>query len=63
VLKLNVESRAVTHSFLSGGLFASKIDFLCMEPKPFRFHETERANNHIEQGDARVVARDPIGVT
>jgi hypothetical protein len=34
-----------------------------MEPKPFRFHETERANNHIEQGDARVIARDPIGVT
>jgi hypothetical protein len=34
-----------------------------MEPKPFRFHKAEGANNHIEQGDAVVFARNPIGVT
>jgi hypothetical protein len=34
-----------------------------MEPKPFRFHKAEGANNHIEQGDALVFARNPIGVT
>jgi hypothetical protein len=44
-------------------LFASKIDFLRMEPKPLRFHKTEGANNHVEQGDAFVFARHPIGVT
>ena len=34
-----------------------------MEPKPFRFHKAEGANNHVEQGDALVFARNPIGVT
>ena len=47
----------------SGRLFASQIDFLCTEAKPFRFHKTERANNHIKQGDTLVFAYNPIGVT
>ena len=34
-----------------------------MEPKPFRRHKTERANNHIEQGNALIFARHPIGVS
>lgn len=34
-----------------------------MEPKPFGLHKTERANNDVEQGDALVFARNPIGVT
>jgi hypothetical protein len=34
-----------------------------MEPKPFCLHKTEGANNHIEQGDAFLFARHPIGVT
>jgi hypothetical protein len=33
-----------------------------MEPKPLCFHETEGANNHIEQGDAFLFARHPVGV-
>ena len=44
-------------------MFASNIDFLCMKVKSFRLHKTEGANNHIEQGDALVFARNPIGVT
>jgi hypothetical protein len=44
-------------------LFAAQIDFLRTESKPFRFHKTERANNHIEQGDTLFFARNPIGVT
>ena len=47
----------------SGSLFASQIDFLRLEAKPFRFHKTERANNHIEQGYTLVFAHNPIGVT
>jgi len=34
-----------------------------MEPKPLRFHKTEGANNHVEQGDTFVFARHPIGIT
>jgi hypothetical protein len=34
-----------------------------MKVKPFRLHKTEGANNHIEQGDALIFARHPIGVT
>jgi hypothetical protein len=34
-----------------------------MEPKPFRFHKTEGANNHIKHGDSIFFARNPIGVT
>jgi hypothetical protein len=34
-----------------------------MEAKPLRFHETQRANDHIEQGDAFLFARHPVGVT
>jgi hypothetical protein len=34
-----------------------------MKVKPFRLHKTERANNHIEQGNALIFARHPIGVT
>jgi hypothetical protein len=63
VLKLNFESRTVTPSVSSGSLFASQIDFLGMEVKPFRFHKTERANNHIKQGDTLLFAHNPIGVT
>jgi hypothetical protein len=44
-------------------MFASNIDFLCMKVKAFRLHKTERANNHIEQRDALVLARNPIAVT
>ena len=53
----------VTHSVSSWSLFASMIDFLRMEPKPFGFHRTEGANNQIEQGDAFFFACNPIGVT
>jgi hypothetical protein len=63
VLKLNVESRTVTHPVSSRGLFAPKIDFLRMKVKPFCLHKTEGANNHIEQGNALIFARNPIGVT
>jgi hypothetical protein len=63
VLKLNFESRTVAPSVSSGSLFASQIDFLRTEVKPFRFHKTERANNHIKQGDTLVFAYNPIGVT
>jgi len=34
-----------------------------MKVKSLSLHETEGANNHIEQGDALVFARNPIGVT
>jgi hypothetical protein len=34
-----------------------------MKVKPFCLHKTERANNHIEQGNALIFARHPIGVT
>jgi hypothetical protein len=34
-----------------------------MKPKSFGFHKTERANNHIKQGDTFFFARNPIGVT
>jgi hypothetical protein len=34
-----------------------------MEAKPLRFHEAQKANNHIEQGDAFLFARHPVGVT
>ena len=44
-------------------MFASNADLLRMEPKPFGFHKTEGANNHIEQDDAFFFARNPIGVT
>ena len=44
-------------------MFASNIDFLCMKVKSLCLHKTESANNHIEQGDALVFARNPIGVT
>jgi hypothetical protein len=43
-------------------LFAH-IDFLRVEPKPFRLHETEGANNHIKQGDALFFALNSIHVT
>jgi hypothetical protein len=34
-----------------------------MEPEPLRFHKTEGANNHIEQGDAILFAGHPVSVT
>jgi len=34
-----------------------------MEPKPFCLHKTEGANNHIQQSDTFIFARNPIGVT
>jgi hypothetical protein len=63
VLKLNSESRMVTPRVSSCSLFASDIDLLRMEPKPFRLHKTEGANNHVKQADAFIFARNPIGVT
>src|SRR4029077_7055981 len=39
------------------------MEFLCMEPKPLRFHKTEGANNHIQQSDTFFFARNPIGVS
>jgi hypothetical protein len=44
-------------------MFASEIDFLGMEVKPFGLHKTERANNHVKQADAFIFARNPIGVS
>jgi hypothetical protein len=44
-------------------MFASNINFLCMKMKPFCLFKTGGANNHIEQGDALVFARYPVGVT
>jgi hypothetical protein len=44
-------------------LFASEVNFLRIEPKPFGFHRTEEADNQIEQDDAFFLARNPIGVT
>src|SRR5262245_8393817 len=41
--------------------FASAIDFLRMEPKPFRRHKTEGANNYIKQPTAFIFARNQIG--
>jgi hypothetical protein len=55
-LKLNFESRTVAPPVSSGSLFVSQIDFLRMEVKPFRFHKTERANNHIEHSDTLLFA-------
>jgi hypothetical protein len=34
-----------------------------MKPKPLGFHRTEGANDKIEQGNALIFARHPIGVT
>jgi hypothetical protein len=34
-----------------------------MQPKPLGFQSTEGANNQIEQGNALIFARHPIGVT
>jgi hypothetical protein len=50
-------------SVSTGSLFASQINFLRMEAKPFCFHKTERANNHIEQGYTLVFAHNPISIT
>ena len=47
----------------SGSLFASQIDFLRTEVKPFGFHETEGTNNHIKESDTLIFAYNPIGVT
>ena len=33
-----------------------------MEPKPFGFHRTEGANDKIEQWNALIFARNPIGI-
>jgi hypothetical protein len=34
-----------------------------MEPKPLGFHGTEGANDKIEQGNALIFARHPVGIT
>jgi len=34
-----------------------------MEPKPFRRHKTEEANNHFKQRNAFIFARNPIDAT
>jgi len=39
------------------------MNFLCMKVKPFCFHKTEGANDHIKHGNACIFARNPIGVT
>jgi len=43
--------------------FAANADFLRMQSKSFRLHRTERANDHIKQGNAVFFARNPIGAT
>ena len=55
-------SGEVSREFSSRRVFASNIDFLRMEPKSFRLHRTEGANNHIKQDDTVFFARNPIGV-
>jgi hypothetical protein len=44
-------------------MIASKIDFLCMEPKPLGLHRTEGTNDKVEQTNTLIFARHPIGVT
>ena len=44
-------------------MLARNIDCLRMKVKPFCLHKTEGANNHIKQGDAFFLARNPIAVT
>jgi hypothetical protein len=44
-------------------MFASNVDLLGMEPKPFRLHKTEGANNHVKQANALFFARNSVGVT
>ena len=61
--KLNSESWTVTPSAPGWSSFALEIDFLGVEVKPFRLYETERANNHVKQGNTFFFARHPIGVT
>jgi hypothetical protein len=64
MLKLSAELQTVTPTVSSGSwLFASDMDFLRMESKPFCFHETEGANNHIQQSDTFIFARNPVRVT
>src|SRR5262249_44301159 len=53
----------MTPSISSRRVFASNIDFFRMEPKSFRLHRTERANNHIKQDDPVFFTCNPIGVT
>jgi hypothetical protein len=38
------------------------MDFFCMKPKPLGFHRTEGTNDKIEQRNAFIFARYPIGV-
>jgi hypothetical protein len=63
VLKLNVESRTVTHPVSSRGLFAPNNNFLCMESESFCLYEAAGANNDIKHCDAFFFARNPIGIT
>ena len=56
--QLNSKSRTVQRRG-----FSADTDFLRMQSKSFRLHRTERANNHIKQGDTVFFARNPIGVT
>ena len=44
-------------------MFASNIDFFRMEPKSFRLHRTEGANNDIKQDDPVFFTCNPIGIT
>jgi hypothetical protein len=44
-------------------MFAYKIDFFCMEPKPLGLDRTEGTNDQIEQRNALTFARHPIGST
>ena len=44
-------------------MLSANVDLLGVKPKPLGFHITKRANDHIKQGDAVFLARDPIGVT
>src|SRR5215510_3483741 len=61
--QLNSKSRRVTPSISQRRGFGADTDFLRMQSKSFRLHRTERANNHIKQGDTVFFTRNPIGAT
>ena len=43
--------------------FALAVDLLRMEPESFGFDRAKGANDHIEQGDAALFARDAVSFT
>jgi hypothetical protein len=44
-------------------MLSANVDLFGVKPKPLSFHITKRANDHVKQGDAVFLARDPISVT